>query len=328
MAGIKVFLSYSHADESHLEELVKHLDLLRRQGLIEPWYDRRIEAGANVHAEIEDKLNTADVVLLLVSPDFVFSDYCYDKEMTTAMERHREGSAIVIPAILRPCDWHSAPFGDLLAVPKDGQAVTEHPNQDRAYLEIAQAVRKASEKARTPSGRTSNTTSGGAARGPYQGVRQAAHERADDLKIRREFTDWQKDEFGHEAFENTARHFEQSLNRLEQQNEGTVKCTFRQIDKTSFEATAYVDGQERSRCGVWIGGGSAFSRNGELGYSASGVGDRNTYNEVLHIEDDGYQLYLRPMMGLAWLHGREAKQELTSQEAAEHLWGMFMQPMQ
>ena len=65
MPGIKVFLSYSHADEDHLEELVKHLDLLRRQGLIEPWYDRRIEAGANVHAEIEDKLNAADVVLLL-----------------------------------------------------------------------------------------------------------------------------------------------------------------------------------------------------------------------------------------------------------------------
>ena len=86
-----------------------------------------------------------------------------------------------------------------------------------------------------------------------------------DLRIRREFTDWQKDEFGHEAFENIARHFEQSLNRLEQKHAGTVKCTFRQIDETSFEATAYVDGQERSRCGVWVGGGGAFSEERRVG---------------------------------------------------------------
>ena len=327
MPGIKVFLSYSHADEDHLQELVKHLDLLRRQGLIEPWYDRRIEAGANVHAEIEGELNSADVVLLLVSPDFVFSDYCYDKEMKTAMERHREGSATVIPAILRPCDWHSAPFGGLLAVPTDGQAVTEHANRDRAYLEIARAVRKAAEKAQTPSGRATNTTDE-PAHGAFRGEPSVVEGHGHDLSIRREFSDWQKDEFGHEAFENITRHFEQSLNRLEQQHAGTVKCSFQRIDETSFEATAYVDGRERSRCGVWVGGGAAFTRNSELGYSSRGVGNKSSYNEVLHTEDDGYRLYLRPVMGLAWLHGREAKQELTPEEAAEHLWRMFMQPLQ
>ena len=343
MPGIKVFLSYSHADEGHLDELVKHLDLLRRQGLIEPWYDRRIEAGANVHAEIEDKLNSADVILLLVSPDFVFSDYCYDKEMKTAMERHREGSATVIPAILRPCDWHSAPFGELLAVPKDGQAVTEHTNRDRAYLEIAQAIRKAAERARTPSERTTNSTDGSARGGRAtrptrsaersdQGSSQAGFSTVDGyggaLSIRREFTDWQKDEFGREAFENIARHFEHSLNQLQEKHAGTVKCTLRRIDAASFEATAYVDGRERSRCGVWVGGGGAFSRNSELGYSSRGVGNKSSYNEVLHIEDDGYRLYVRPVMGLAWLRGREAKHDLTPEEAAEHLWRMFMQPMQ
>ena len=117
MAGIEVFLSYSHADEGHVKELLKHLDLLRRQGLIEPWYDRRIEAGAKLHTEIDARLNSADVVLLLVSPDFVSSDYCYEREMERALDRHRVGEATVMPVILRPCDWHSAPFGDLMAVP-------------------------------------------------------------------------------------------------------------------------------------------------------------------------------------------------------------------
>ena len=326
MPGIEVFLSYSHEDEGHLDQLVKHLDLLRRQGLIQPWYDRRIEVGANVHAEIESKLNSADVVLLLVSPDFVFSDYCYDKEMTRAMERHREGSATVIPAILRPCDWYSAPFGDLLAVPKDGLAVTEHSNRDRAYLEIATAVRKVAEKARTPSGHPTNTARESARRA-LQGQLSAEDGELTDLRIRREFTDWQKDEFGHGAFEEISRYFERSLNRLEQTHSDTVRCTFRKIDETSFEAIAYIDGQERSRCGVWVGGG-AFSRNSDLAYSSGGVGNKSSYNEVLHIEDDGYRLYLRSVMGFAWSQYRESKRELTPKEAAEHLWRMFMQPMQ
>ena len=162
MAGIEVFLSYSHADEGHLLEVVKHLDLLRREGLIEPWYDRQIEAGADLHAEIEAKLNSAHVYLLLVSPDFVYSDYCYDKEMKKAMERHGEGSATVIPAILRPCDWQSAPFGKLQAVPRDGQPVTEHDNHDRAYLEIAHAVRRVAETA----GASEDTSSVGPSAAP------------------------------------------------------------------------------------------------------------------------------------------------------------------
>ena len=107
-----------------------------------------------------------------------------------------------------------------------------------------------------------------------------------------------------------------------------MKCMFQKIDETSFEAKAYVDGHERSQCGVWVGGQGAFSRNTELGYSSSGVGNRSSYNEILHTDDDGYRLYLRPVMGLTWFHGREAKQELTPDDAAAHLWTMFMQPMQ
>ena len=160
MAGIEVFLSYSHADEGLVDELVKHLNLLRRQNLIEPWYDRRIEAGAKLHTQIDARLNSADVILLLVSPDFVSSDYCYEREMERALDRHRVGAATVMPVILRPCDWHSAPFGDLMAVPKDGLAVTEHANRDRAYLEIAQAVRKAAERLRASSGPASKPTDG------------------------------------------------------------------------------------------------------------------------------------------------------------------------
>lgn len=93
--------------------------------LITTWHDRRIAPGEDLHGQIDDHLNTADIVLLLVT-DFLASDYCYDVEMNRAMERHERGEARVIPVILRPCDWHGAPFGRLLAVPPDGKPVVKH----------------------------------------------------------------------------------------------------------------------------------------------------------------------------------------------------------
>ena len=118
-----VFISYSHADEALRNELEKHLAGLLRQGVITTWHDRRIPPGEDLHGQIDDHLNTADVVLLLVSADFLASDYCYDIEMNRAMERHERGEARTIPVILRPCDWHGAPFGKLMAVPPDGKPV-------------------------------------------------------------------------------------------------------------------------------------------------------------------------------------------------------------
>jgi hypothetical protein len=104
-----LFFSYSHADEALRDRLEKHLAALQRQGLIDTWHDRRIQAGQDFGNEIDDHLNAADVVLLLVSADFLASDYCYDREMLRAMERHTSGDAVVIPVILRPCDWHDTP---------------------------------------------------------------------------------------------------------------------------------------------------------------------------------------------------------------------------
>ena len=141
MAPIEVFTSYSHKDETPHDELAKHLKLLERQSIIQPWHDRRITAGKEVNVEIDVVLNRAGIILLLVSPDFVASDYCWGKEMKRAMERHKAGEARVIPVILRPVDWHATPFGELLALPTDGKAVTSWTNQDDALLDVAKGIR-------------------------------------------------------------------------------------------------------------------------------------------------------------------------------------------
>ncbi len=138
---VSLFYSYSHEDEGLRNKLAKQLKLLQRQGVIHEWHDSRIEAGMELGAEIHQHLEAADVILLLISDDFMASDYAYDKEMARAMERHEARAARVIPIILRPCDWHSAPFGKLKALPKDGKAVTTWTNQDEAFLDIARGIR-------------------------------------------------------------------------------------------------------------------------------------------------------------------------------------------
>ena len=119
----ELFFSYSHNDEALRNELETHLSMLKRQGVIAVWHDRRIGAGQEVHGQISEHLERADIILL-VSPYFLASDYCYETEMTRAMERHHQGTARVIPVILHPCDWQGAPFGKLLAVPTDGKPVS------------------------------------------------------------------------------------------------------------------------------------------------------------------------------------------------------------
>jgi hypothetical protein len=127
--AVKVFLSYAHDDEHLKIALEKHLSLLQRQGLIKIWYDRDISAGKEWEKEIDTNLNKAQIILLLVSPDFVASDYCYSIEMHRAMKLHERGEALVIPVILRPTDWEYTPFSKLQVLPKDynGPSFLVHP---------------------------------------------------------------------------------------------------------------------------------------------------------------------------------------------------------
>jgi hypothetical protein len=102
------------------------------------WHDRKILAGDDWRGDIDSNLNVADVVTLLVSSDFLASDYCYEKETARAMERHAKEGTLVVPIIVRPCDWHDAPFGTLQAIPQDGKAVTSWTNRDEAWTDVAQ----------------------------------------------------------------------------------------------------------------------------------------------------------------------------------------------
>jgi TIR domain len=139
---LQLFFSYSHHDEKLRDQLADHLAALEREGLIAGWHDRRIGAGEDWAGAIDHHLSSADLILLLVSPSFVASRYCYELELQRALERHAAGEARVIPVILRPADWGALPFGKLQALPKDGKPVTRWSNRDEAFLDIAQGIRR------------------------------------------------------------------------------------------------------------------------------------------------------------------------------------------
>jgi hypothetical protein len=138
--AIKIFFCYAHEDEALLDKFKTHLRPLQRQGLIDVWHDRDISAGTEWEQEIEKHLNTAQIILLLVSPDFIDSDYCYGIEMKRAIERHEHGEARVIPVIFRPTLWHETALGKLQALPKDARPVTDWPNLDDALHSIAEDI--------------------------------------------------------------------------------------------------------------------------------------------------------------------------------------------
>lgn len=138
----RVFCSYSHADAALRQKLEKHLKLLQRQKIIDDWHSRDVAAGEEWAPDLLMRLDRADIVLLLISSDFLASDHCWGVEMERALGRHRAGTAHVIPVILRPVDLTGAPFMHLQCLPRDGKAVVTWTIEDEAWTDIAQEIRR------------------------------------------------------------------------------------------------------------------------------------------------------------------------------------------
>jgi len=313
-----IFFSYSHDDEELRNRLEKHLALLKRQGLVEAWHDRRILAGAELDQAISVNLEAADIILLLVSADFLASEYCYSREMLLAMERQDSGSAVVIPVILKPCDWHSAPFGKLLATPKDGKAVTSWANVEEALADVAAHVRK----------RVENATRKGLPAGTAPAAQTVAHTtatvstgtaRSSNLRLKKEFTEHDRDKFLQDGFELFAQFFEGSLGELKERNPG-IQATFRRIDANCFTASIYQGGKKASECAIRLGGfgGRAIT------YSNDANPRGNSYTGSMSVEADDQGLYFSPMVfGFG-----ETENRMSKEAAAEHLWGTLIRPLQ
>ncbi|GJL69704.1 MAG: hypothetical protein NPIRA06_23390 [Nitrospirales bacterium] len=146
MEPVDLFYSYAHEDESLREELAGHLKIMERRGVIRPWHDRCLAPGQTWDQEINTQLAAADLVLLLISADFINSDYIWGKELDVAMKRHASKEASVVPVMLRSVDITDAPFAALQGLPTDLRPVTSWPNRDEAWTDVAKGIRRTVEQ--------------------------------------------------------------------------------------------------------------------------------------------------------------------------------------
>jgi len=140
---VEIYYSYAEKDEELQRELEKHLRTMQRRGLISEWNKSIISGGMDVSKEINAHLNTADIILLLVSSDFIGTYKYYDVEVERAMQRYDLGQALVMLVLLRPVDWKGARFDKLSPLPSNGKPVTTWRNRDEAFLNIARGIHNA-----------------------------------------------------------------------------------------------------------------------------------------------------------------------------------------
>ena len=307
-----LFFSYSHRDEDLRDRLETHLAGLKREGAIETWHDRRIRAGEEFAGVIDDNINRAEIVLLLVSPDFIASDYCFRIEMQRALERHAAGEARVVPVILRPCDWHTAPFGRLMAVPRDGKPVVSWPDHDEAFLDVAVRIRQMLRpSAPAPAASAADPPAGAAAPAP----------RSSNLRLKKTFTERDHDRFLDEGFAYIANFFEGSLQELQARNPG-IETAFRKLDANRFTAVAYGDGKALSRCKITLG--DLFGRG--ISFAYNDKTDDGSINESMAVKADDQSLYLQAL-GMPTSRGAD-EGKLSFEGAAEYYWSLFIQALQ
>ncbi len=307
MSPRKLFISYSHADTALLAILRTHLKPLERNGVITPWFDGYLIPGDDIDARVRSALERAELVALLVSPDFLASDYCYDVEMRTAVARHQSGYARVVPIIVRECQWQAAPFGRLVAIPTDGKPImsARWPDKDEAWTIVARGIEAAARfsPAARPGVELADAPKTLLAARPMQVV------------TTKRFSDKDRDDFRHSAFEHIARRFEASVGALG----GDLAGTFRRVDANKFTATIYKSGRKVAGCTLWIGGGSLGGNS--ICYVSNDGGKTDSMSDWLSIDQNGDVLGLKPQMARA--RGR-SDETLDSDGAAEHLWLEFV----
>ena len=310
----KLFISYSHRDERALERLHTHLAMLRREGAIATWYDREILGGANIDEDVARNLADSDVFIPLVSPDFLASRYCYEKEMEQALHRHEKGSIRVVPIILEPCDWKPSPLAKLKVLPKDGKAISTWANQNVAYLDIVEELRRILSRPTVIESQAAPTEHSGTA------STEKRHPRR--YRLKREFDSIDKDEFREKAFAKIQDFFRQSIEELNEIGD-PIRARFEEMGANAFTCTVLNKGArgQEAHITIYSNGTSSF-HDGAISYSFSKRAAGNTANGFIRIEADEYELYLK-LDNFSFNRSRNDEPR-SIEQVAEALWQEFV----
>ena len=307
---MQTFISYSHKDYKTLDQLHTHLAVLLRDGRIDAWVDRDVLAGEEINLGIEEQLEQCMLFLLLVSPDFLASDYCIEQEMKRALERHHAGDAIVVPIIIEPCDWKSTQLGDLKALPKDGIPISEWPNKNNAFLNVVQELRRVlaaydEDHANVQVNLSANP--------------ETARPGGRRYLVKRDFDVIDISDFRQAAYAEIRTYFERAISEIDAIED--IRGRFSSITDASFTCTIVNRARVHGTAHITIHRRMEVIDIGDIYYSFTENSPRGTANGIFTIHADEYDLFLKSLM----MNFGHDEKLFTPEAAAEQLWMLFLQ---
>ena len=300
------FISYSHADEKMLDRLHKHLVMLQRDNILSTWSDHQILAGGKLASDISAQLEKSGIFLALLSPDYLASNYCYEKEFAHALALAEANRIRIIPIILEPCDWLASPFSQFMALPKDGKAVTEWTNQNNAFLNIVTELRRLISSV-SPSPETGISSSQTLGRRP---------------RIKQDFDSIQKSDFVDKSFNTIKDYFEACCKELSAVGDNLIKAKFELMSGSAFTCTVVNrTKRDNGESHITIRNSKQRGHFGDISYVNRAHADDGSSNGSIRVQADDYNLYL-VMDNFSYSSRGEPK--LSPEQVAEKLWVEFV----
>lgn len=296
-----------------LDRLHAHLAMLRREGGIADWYDREIPAGGSIDREITTQLDSSQLFLALVSPDFLNSRYCYDNEMTRAIQKHETGRIVIVPIILEPSDWLSSPLNQFKALPRDGKPISEWTNENAAMLDVVTELRRLVQSM-LPTNTNRSATE-------QPSLTQHSAQVSSKYRVKKSFDQIDREDFRNVAYETIRSYFENSVRELDGV-EG-LRARYRSLGPAAFTCTVLNQLIKTGRGGDAHITVRAARRTGfgDIYYSFAPDATENTANGGFSTESDDYHLFLRPD-SFTGVHQNRTWQP---NEVASRLWQDFLQ---
>ena len=300
---VDAFISYSHANTAALDSLHKHLAMLKRDGAVGTWTDHGLLPGAQLNAEIDAALERSGLFIALVSPDYLASRYCYDREFQHALRLFEARQLRIVPVIVEPCDWRASPLVKFVALPKDGKPISEWTNANNAYLDVVMGLRRIlTAPASTPPAPLPTTMS---SRRP---------------RVKQDFDAIQRGEYTDKAFDVIRGYFQASCAELNEIGEGNLKAKFELMSNTAFTCSVVNRAKQRGgEAHITVRNSKGALHFGDISYVYQRNAENNISNGMIRVESDDYSLFL---ITDSFLRGGGVR--ATPQEAADVLWREFV----
>lgn len=317
-AALRAFISYSHRDAGALERLHVHLTNLQREGRLQTWYDREIFAGDVLDDEISRELEAADLFLLIVSPDFIASNYCVEREMQRALERHEAGETRVVPIIVEPCDWAAMPqLRRLKAIPRDGVPISEWTNANTAYLDVVQEIRRIVDTSGSSEPEpTDDELAQPAVDEPLPRKKPKGTSR---YRVQKDFDEIDRSDYRDQAFATIKTYFQQAIREIDSVD--GLRGRFVDRGESSFGSTVVNRGRQDGTAHITVHCRNAGFALGDIYFSFDENAGSNSANGGFNVSSDEYEQFLVGAMG--WFAMQNER--LTPEQAAEHLWNEFIE---